>query len=113
MIETDRVADVFSKVDRAEFCQIYEKEPYDNKPKPIGCGVNISAPHMHAYCLEWLEKVLKPGARCLDVGSGGGAMLAMFYEMTKQTDGKANIFGIEHMKELADFGNENLKKSYK
>ena len=37
----------------------------------------------------------------------------MFYEMTKKSDGKANVFGIEHFRELADFGNENLKKKYK
>jgi hypothetical protein len=39
-------------------------------PLPIGHGETISAPHMHATCLEILSNQLKPGARVLDVGSG-------------------------------------------
>lgn len=31
-------------------------------PLPIGFGQTISAPHMHATCLELLESRLKPGA---------------------------------------------------
>jgi hypothetical protein len=44
-------------------------------PVPIGYGQTISAPHMHATCLELLEPQLRPGARVLDVGSGSGARL--------------------------------------
>ena len=40
---------------------------------PIGYGQTISAPHMHATCLELLDSKLRPGARVLDVGSGSGA----------------------------------------
>lgn len=36
----------------------------------IGYNATISAPHMHAACLELLEKNLQPGMRALDVGSG-------------------------------------------
>lgn len=35
---------------------------------------NISAPHMHATCLEALD--LAPGQRFMDVGSGCGALTA-------------------------------------
>lgn len=42
-------------------------------PLPIGYGETISAPHMHATCLELLRSHLAPGARVLDVGSGAGA----------------------------------------
>jgi hypothetical protein len=36
-----------------------------------GWGATISAPHMHAYCMELLrDKILAKDARCLDVGSG-------------------------------------------
>lgn len=40
-------------------------------PLPIGYHETISAPHMHATCLELLREHLRPGARVLDVGSGG------------------------------------------
>jgi hypothetical protein len=40
-------------------------------PLPIGHQETISAPHMHATCLELLRGHLRPGARVLDVGSGG------------------------------------------
>lgn len=39
-------------------------------PLAIGEGQTISAPHMHAICLELLEPHLQPGARVLDVGAG-------------------------------------------
>ena len=67
---------------------------------------------MHAYCMEWLENKLQPGARVLDVGCGSGYLLATFYELCKKTDGSAAVFGIEHVQELADFSQINLNKSY-
>ena len=59
---------------------------------------------MHAYCMEWLEPKLQPGASVLDVGCGSGYLLATFYELCKNpSDGKAHIYGIEHVEELAEF----------
>lgn len=43
-------------------------------PLAIGEGQTISAPHMHAICLELLEPHLTPAARVLDVGSGAAAL---------------------------------------
>lgn len=43
--------------------------PQDH-PLAIGEGQTISAPHMHAICMELLEHHLQPGARVLDVGAG-------------------------------------------
>ena len=65
---------------------------------------------MHAYCMEWMENKLKPGARVLDVGCGSGYLLATFYEMC-QKDGKANIVGIEHIDQLCQFSIDNLTKA--
>jgi hypothetical protein len=45
-------------------------DAYQDRPLPIGYGQTISAPHMHAICLELLERVLLPGNNVLDVGSG-------------------------------------------
>src|SRR5687767_1133222 len=39
---------------------------YLDTPLPIGYDETISAPHMHASCLEMLHEHLKPGARVLD-----------------------------------------------
>jgi protein-L-isoaspartate(D-aspartate) O-methyltransferase len=44
--------------------------PYIDSPMPIGYNATISAPHMHATCLELLKNHLQPGMRALDVGSG-------------------------------------------
>mgnify|MGYP006101174903 FL=1 len=65
-----------TEVDRGEFCPY---EAYYDSPKSIKYNVTISAPHMHAYCLEWSEKNLVPGAKVLDVGCGSGYLLAAFY----------------------------------
>ena len=48
----------------------------------------------------------------LDVGCGSGYLLASFYEMTKNNDGTARVIGIEHVQELADWGRNNVSKSY-
>lgn len=44
--------------------------PYMDTPVPIGYNATISAPHMHAMCLELLKDHLQPGMRALDIGSG-------------------------------------------
>jgi protein-L-isoaspartate(D-aspartate) O-methyltransferase len=45
---------------------------FKNSPQKINYNATISAPHMHAYALEYLRDHLKPGNRVLDVGSGSG-----------------------------------------
>ena len=68
-------------------------------PLPIGYGETISAPHMHATCLELLRTHLKPGARVLDVGSGSGYLTSVFGRMVRP-GGK--VIGIEKHPELAE-----------
>lgn len=41
-------------------------------PQSIKYQATISAPHMHAYALEYLKDYLKPGNKALDVGFGSG-----------------------------------------
>ena len=78
----------------------------------------IPAPKVHAWCLEWMEKKLKPGARVLDIGAGSGFMTAAMYEMVKRpphnsTVPQGKVIGIEHIEELARKAMGNLVHNYK
>lgn len=69
VIRSKKVAEVMETIDRALFVPP-GAQPYLDSPMPIGHNATISAPHMHAMCLELLENHLKPGMSALDVGSG-------------------------------------------
>eukprot|EP00873_Tetraselmis_striata_P020019 jgi/Tetstr1/440283/TSEL_028633.t1 len=105
ILKTQRLADAMLAVDRAAFVspQSYTR-PYEDHPQVIGFGATISAPHMHAYCLEYLEKWLKPGAKVLDVGSGSGYLTAVFAQLVTP-GGKA--IGIEHIGGLVEQSRRN------
>lgn len=69
IIKSKKVAEVMEAIDRGLF--VPEGTPaYVDSPMQIGYNATISAPHMHAMCLELLENHLKPGMHALDVGSG-------------------------------------------
>ena len=69
VIRSQRVAEVMAAIDRGLF--VPPRTPaYVDSPMPIGYNATISAPHMHAMCLELLKDHLQPGMRALDVGSG-------------------------------------------
>ena len=68
VIQSKKVAEIMETVDRALF--VPEGSPaYEDSPMQIGFNATISAPHMHATCLQLLEKNLQPGMHALDVGS--------------------------------------------
>lgn len=71
-LKSPHVADAMRSVDRAHF--VAHDTPHDlaytDAPLPLGYGETISAPHMHAACLDLLQTHLQPGAHVLDVGSG-------------------------------------------
>lgn len=69
VITSEKVAEVMHSVDRAFFVP-EGNAPYYDSPVPIGYNATISAPHMHATCLQLLEENLQPGMHALDVGSG-------------------------------------------
>lgn len=69
IIKSKRVAEVMQTIDRGLFVP-EGTTPYVDSPMQIGYNATISAPHMHAMCLELLESHLKPGMHALDVGSG-------------------------------------------
>lgn len=72
VISSEKVAEVMGTIDRALF--VPDGTPaYDDSPMSIGYNATISAPHMHAMCLQLLEKNLQPDMHALDVGSGAYA----------------------------------------
>ena len=78
VIEHADVAAAMKAVDRGFYVVKGTGNPYVDSPQGIGFGATISAPHMHAHCLEVLRPWLKPDARELDVGSGTGYLTALF-----------------------------------
>ncbi|XP_074103031.1 protein-L-isoaspartate(D-aspartate) O-methyltransferase [Cotesia typhae] len=104
IIKSDRVFEAMSSVDRAKY--VVRGNPYVDSPQGIGYGVTISAPHMHAYALEYLEDKLKNGKRALDVGSGSGYLTACMGTMVGP-DGVA--VGIDHISELQALATRNIK----
>eukprot|EP01018_Ginkgo_biloba_P025570 Gb_04905 [translate_table: standard] len=107
VIKSSRVADIMEKIDRGLFVP-EGNPPYVDSPMPIGYNATISAPHMHATCLELLEEHLQPGMRALDVGSGTGYLTACFAMMVGP---QGHAVGVEHIPELVTISIENVKKS--
>ena len=106
-IISEKVYNSMMEVDRADFSP---RNPYQDSPQPINYNVTISAPHMHAYCLEVLRDHLKEGGKALDVGFGSGYLTVA---MSKMMNDKGTAVGIEHIKELCQFAEKNISKNHK
>jgi protein-L-isoaspartate(D-aspartate) O-methyltransferase len=117
ILTSQRAASAMLAVDRGNFCR-QNSSYYFDAPMPIGYSATISAPHMHAHCLQLLEPHLFKGAKVLDVGSGSGYLLAVFSELVCSTSENSStfppnplVFGIDHIPELTEWSIDNLKKS--
>ena len=106
-INTQKVYDVMMEVDRADFAPT---NPYENNPQCIGYNAVISAPLLHAYCLEALRNHLTEGSRALDIGFGSGYLTVA---MSKMMNDKGCVVGIEHINDLYNWGKKNISKSHK
>ncbi|KAK9926764.1 hypothetical protein M0R45_023977 [Rubus argutus] len=107
VFSSKKVAKVMETVDRGLF--VPDGTPaYDDSPMSIGYNATISAPHMHAMCLQLLEQNLQPEMHALDVGSGTGYLTACFALMVGP---KGRAVGVEHIPELVSSSIENIQKS--
>jgi protein-L-isoaspartate(D-aspartate) O-methyltransferase len=105
-LKTDRIIDAFSKVKRVDFVpEELEGASQANIPLPIGQGQTISQPLTVAFMLEKLQPT--PGDKILDVGSGSGWTTALLAHIAGK---KGKVIGIERIKELCDFGTNNISK---
>jgi len=106
-IKSPYVKKAMLKIRREDFVPSGLKEnAYVDTPLPIPGEQTISAPHMHAICLNALE--LKPKEKFLEVGAGSGILLAYVKEIVGE---KGKVFGIEFIKETYQFGKENLERA--
>ena len=121
------VGKAMRKVDRK--CYVLERDKlesaYRDHPLSIGANATISAPHMHAMCLELSREYLKDSedgrgnGRVLDVGSGSGYLVACFAEMllasssSKEGAGNNVVVGIEHIDSLVERSIKNLTEDGK
>lgn len=100
------VIDAFKKVPRHEFVPAnMRKYSYVDQPLPIGHGQTISAPSMIAIMLESLD--VRSGHKVLEIGTGSGYNAALLQELV----GTGEVYTIERIAELADFGRSNLQRT--
>jgi len=76
---------------------------YEDRPIPIGHGQTISQPYIVAYMTALLEP--RPGDRMLEIGTGSGYQAAVLAEILDE------VFTIEIIPELAEWGRRNLENS--
>ena len=104
-IKHKEVCEAMERVDRQYYAP---RHPYEDTPQPIGYNATISAPHMHAYAMEYLLSKLTTASNVLDVGSGTGYLTAA---MAYLVPPNAKVYGIEHVPELVQMSLNNIKKS--
>jgi protein-L-isoaspartate(D-aspartate) O-methyltransferase len=112
LIKSNLVFQAMGRVDRANYVLSSTRfNAYSDSPQSIHYGATISAPHMHALAAEALLSYLKPGSKVLDVGSGSGYTLAIFFHLVKSDKGNAmQVVGIDHIPQLVTMADSNLRK---
>lgn len=118
LVHSPLVAQAMAQVDRACYVPVArQREAYVDAPQPIGFGATISAPHMHAHAVEALLPYLHKGAKVLDLGSGSGYTMAIFWHLVKQDNAGAadagilgQVTGVDHIPQLVDMARQNLRR---
>lgn len=108
VIQSENVSKAMLQVDRGLFIS-NKTTAYADSPQYLGYNATISAPHMHAYAMEYLSSCISPGNKVLDVGSGSGYLTVAF---SKMMDDQGVVVGIEHIDKLYQMGLENITQGY-
>ncbi len=112
LFKNARALNAFQLTDRAHFVpSALQAMAYLDRPLPVGFNVTISAPHMHAICLDILSPYLTPGTRFLDVGSGSGYVCAAAAHLCLNGGEGGLVVGIDHVQELVDWSKDNITKA--
>ena len=126
LVSSPTVAAAMAATDRAFYCPP-SASPYEDAPQRIGHGATISAPHMHAMCLELIAQHASPaqttGAQpstcpappsmsMLDVGSGSGYITVAAARL-RDSHGRPllqRVIGIDHSPDLVSFSLANFAR---
>ena len=105
-LNSRNIIEAFKKIDRINFISNSTiSGVYGDYPLEIGYRQTISQPTTVAMMLEMLDP--KQGHKILDIGSGSGWTTALLSFIVKDT---GFVIGLERIKELVEFGSNNLKK---
>ncbi len=105
-LKTPEIINAFRKIKREDFVLPQDKEAVGmDAPLPIGYGQTISQPLTVAFMMELLQP--KAGDKILDVGGGSGWTTAILAEIA---GAKGNVYGVEIVPELKEFGEKNISK---
>jgi protein-L-isoaspartate(D-aspartate) O-methyltransferase len=100
-IHDERVLAAMEKVPRHGFVPADQRHAaYGDFPLPIGSGQTISQPYIVALMTQAAN--VKPGARCLDIGTGSGYQAAILGELAKE------VYSIEIIPELGETARSRL-----
>jgi protein-L-isoaspartate(D-aspartate) O-methyltransferase len=123
-VRSKRVHHAMSMVDRGLYCYDFTHndvktvvKPYNDGAMPIPYNATISAPHMHAQCLEALVDIIETKIKnnepikVLDVGSGSGYVIACLTHMILYENQTTNfqVYGIDHIPSLVNISLMNVK----
>jgi len=113
---SDKTKLIMIKIDRFPF-YIHKEQSYVDKPSPLFMNQTISAPHMHAKAIEYLEDVLLPGNSILDIGSGSGYLTACFAEAVKVYHQdeyyRGKVIGLEIIPDLVNYSLNIIQNNFK
>lgn len=106
-LKSKKVIDAMMKVKRHEFVprEIIHRA-YEDSPQCIGYGQTISAPHMVAIMVEFLDA--EKGNKVLEVGAGCGYHAAVVAHVVGDN---GHVYTIERIRELVRMARKNIEKA--